>query len=602
MLALNQFVIKWEDTNIQLEIQMITGEKGSIIQLEDSKPNVFGYLSAENKEEEFPTLGYNIPKLNMFHSLLLREESSYLLKILLPKKHLEESDFSSPFANSYVNHFIKLFPSNIWRKIRINEQEFIEVLGELHTKNFVGTLDLSINNRHSFLCEVAAKKVNYENSYSELLNNIAEESSNLIMQFSGLTSTKVLNDNSNSIIFSKVIQLRSIMKELPLAIDIILNNIHSNIDKESILEPIGFGHISDYSSITSKSYVLDLQVGGTLNKKFRGYTPQKIISDQSKESIDTVENRYVKNFLEETHYLVNNLVRQIRLVIKKSSKNKLYKIYISETNSWLTILEDYLNNNIFRKVSKLKYFPSNSQVLQNRVGYQDLLLLDLRLQSGLSLSWNPIEAITSDVYVKPIYELYEIWCFFIIRNSLGNIFGTENKESNVWYQENGSINFNLKKGTNSCLVYQRNKIKVNLYYNKEFSKQTTLGKSYSIKLRPDFTIFISDSTRRENGYYIHFDAKYRIEKLNQYHELDTKTSKKDDLVKMHAYKDAIDKSLGSYVLYPGNEFINFQESSTILPGIGAIPLIPNINDTKNKFELFLVEITNFITDKILKNK
>ncbi|WP_026561598.1 DUF2357 domain-containing protein [Bacillus sp. J37] len=598
MLALNHIIIKWEDTNIQLEIQTLTGEKGSFIQLEDSIPNIFGYLSLKNMEGEVPLISYNIHQLNMFHSLLLREESTYLLKILLPKKYFEESNFSGPFANNYVNQFVKLFPSNNWRKTRVGEEDFIEIMGELHTKNFIGTLDLSINNKHSILCEIAARKMNYETAYSELLNNIAEESSNLVMQYSGLTGTKVLSDNSNPMNFSKIIQLRSIMKDLPLAIDTVLNKIHSYLDTESILEPIGVRPVSDYSSIINKPYVLDLQVGGVLKKKFRGYTPQKILSERSNETIDTAENRYVKNFLEEIHYLVNNIIRQLHVIIQKDSKKKLYKLYISEASSWLTTLEDYLNNNIFRQINKLEYFPSNSQVLQNRAGYQDVLLLDLRLQSGLSLSWNPIDAVTSDVYVKPIYELYEIWCFFIIRNSLRNIFGTENKESNVWYEENGSINFNLKKGTNSCLVYQKNKIKVLFYYNKEFSRQTTISQSYSIKLKPDFTLYISDSTEKENGYFIHFDAKYRIEKLKDYLESDTKTSKKDDLVKMHAYKDAIDKSLGSYVLYPGNEFINFQQGSTILPGIGAIPLIPNSNDTINELENFMRELTNYVTQII----
>lgn len=67
-----------------------------------------------------------------------------------------------------------------------------------------------------------------------------------------------------------------------------------------------------------------------------------------------------------------------------------------------------------------------------------------------------------------------------------------------------------------------------------------------------------------NVSYIHFDAKYRINDLSQFCEdsgvfsdeensfSKNKSYKRDDLLKMHTYNDAIRISIGSFVLYPGN--------------------------------------------------
>src|SRR3982074_3376562 len=57
------------------------------------------------------------------------------------------------------------------------------------------------------------------------------------------------------------------------------------------------------------------------------------------------------------------------------------------------------------------------------------------------------------------------------------------------------------------------------------------------------------------------------------------TAKRADLLKMHAYRDAIRRTAGSYVLYPGlpgrdAESRSFPEYHEILPGLGAFLLRP----------------------------
>ena len=55
---------------------------------------------------------------------------------------------------------------------------------------------------------------------------------------------------------------------------------------------------------------------------------------------------------------------------------------------------------------------------------------------------------------------------------------------------------------------------------------------------------------------------------------------KDDVSKMHAYRDAIRKSAGAYVLFPGTYEDKFEEFDEILPGVGAFPLRPAAAETE----------------------
>jgi hypothetical protein len=52
------------------------------------------------------------------------------------------------------------------------------------------------------------------------------------------------------------------------------------------------------------------------------------------------------------------------------------------------------------------------------------------------------------------------------------------------------------------------------------------------------------------------------------------TAKRVDLLKMHAYRDAIRRSAGAYVLYPGSELREMRAFHEILPGLGAFAFRP----------------------------
>lgn len=75
--------------------------------------------------------------------------------------------------------------------------------------------------------------------------------------------------------------------------------------------------------------------------------------------------------------------------------------------------------------------------------------------------------------------------------------------------------------------------------------------------------------------------------------------KRGDLLKMHAYKDAIRRTSGAYILYPGNtapkKIRGFHE---IIPGLGAFCLSPSSADEDEKvIKSFLIDIREHLLNR-----
>lgn len=114
---------------------------------------------------------------------------------------------------------------------------------------------------------------------------------------------------------------------------------------------------------------------------------------------------------------------------------------------------------------------------------------------------------------------------------------------------------------------------ISLYYDRECRgsdpKQLApdgLSSYSSFKLRPD--IMICQGSRK-----LILDAKYKIDKNKD-------NAKSDDIIKMHAYRDAINNVWAAYALYPGQKadklekYSYFGEADASYKGVGAIPLTP----------------------------
>lgn len=231
--------------------------------------------------------------------------------------------------------------------------------------------------------------------------------------------------------------------------------------------------------------------------------------------------------------------------------------------------------------------------------------------------------------------MYEYWLFFKLLDVLSQKFHIPSKSKEELIDCSNELNLTLKQGKMIMLsgIYETDSRKLNICfsYNRTFSYTDNyqLSGSWTRNFRPDYTLTIwpgdiasEEAEREELITHIHFDAKYRIEQLflrdntnknndevsddlsEMKREEERGTYKRADLLKMHAYKDAIRRTGGAYILYPGTENQVIHGFHEIIPGLGAFAISPKDYDKSiQAFLTFLDDVVdNFLNRTSLREK
>lgn len=608
MISLYKIIIKWPAERLILQLETLGGSEGDRIQLP-----TFSVESAFLQKTLFrpadDPMSYHDDMPPPFFKLHLRENAEYIFSAKLPGSITEilsrrEAVGSSawPFFSDRLSTVIIVHPRSLWREETDQCGVSTNVTGKINFHSHVGIADLSLTDSHGFYVEVASRKISHFTDFGILLDSLAKQLVDLAIQVGEVTGTEIMVDdrqkpNDTAIMF----HLRRLFGPdiLPSAIATIIGSPHMNlISKTSRVEPART-QSPDIQHLMSDLVLEPMVHGGPLSRLFRGYTPCQITDTRRVDTIDTPENQYVKNFLEDLLAICTRISNSLILrCTKKDDGLPAWSAALGEVVAWIDLIDDWLSEPLWHSVSSMRCMPSNSQVLQKRSGYRDVLHADIALQTGMSIPWHPeqgIEHVSADI--RPIHSLYQFWCLFCLRDILRNLLGQETHRSDLWKVSGDRLQVNLRQGTKSKLCYQKQTqfgcIEVDLLYNMEFRPSRDTEGSYSANLKPDFTLGITPYFNDFGGLasdmtsYIHWDAKYRLDRFvvddtnndEPYDEYEARgTHKFDDLMKMHAYKDAIRRSLGAFILYPGSEKRICSYSNTPLPGVGAFPLRPSKAD------------------------
>jgi predicted component of viral defense system (DUF524 family) len=225
-------------------------------------------------------------------------------------------------------------------------------------------------------------------------------------------------------------------------------------------------------------------------------------------------------------------------------------------------------------------------VLLKRRGYKDVLRFDLALRLSLTLPWNQGEKLAEGLMgdIRPVSELYEYWCFFLLRRLLAEICQTELRDNSSFlsFTDEG-LQVRLVKGKRSRVTFMYRKeaskaVKVALFYNRRFPRPkrnlSSWEGSYTALFDPDYSIGITVTEGATvQKHWLHFDAKYRLEPAEVaqilhdsdanimadadddevgYEQEISRLHRREDLFKMHTYRDGILSTRGAYILFPGD--------------------------------------------------
>ena len=509
----------------------------------------------------------------------------------------------------------------------IQQHKLKSNIGGISPNIFVGTLEIPLMKKEnlekckSIDLEVQSVKSGYRDDYRDMLELITEKCTDLLLQSNSPVSHHFDVDYSkdSQTLYQKFAFIKSIINSAEFK-DAVHRIVTAPVTKwTETHEEKDIRSVRRFSNNNVKELVkggkrTNLPSGHYLESYGLKTLPERVISIRKTDSVDTPENRFVKHALE----TFLKFCSDINKAAPKDSKLD------SESKILISNLESQLHHSVFKNVSRPTTLKLNSPILQRKEGYREVLRTWLMFELAAKLFWEGGE----DVYgagKKDIATLYEYWLFFKLLDLFQELFAIDPKDvSELIKPSKDGLNLQIKQGKFTALkgVFETDSRKLNVQfnYNRSFSgkeKYPDSG-SWTTTLRPDYTLSFwpfgiseKEAERQELIVHVHFDAKYKIANLTDFLEQNTtkdldeeKTENKKgiyknaDLIKMHAYKDAIRRTGGAYVLYPGDKSLNRKGFHEIIPGLGAFPVRPSKNDIGiGELKAFIEEIIEHFVNR-----
>lgn len=409
------------------------------------------------------------------------------------------------------------------QQLHNREKLFIHNDREVSLKDFSGYLGdtlyipKKLENLLQLQDDIEYKKL-FTNLFSAIVSAFKEETLfQLFPSRFGLSETS----SKPSLIF----QLNTILKyrdTIILALDRIVKSPHRRLVDDM-----------EYRRFEEVSYIDENILLDTLQNPHNWFKnsprkPIKVLQYKNFESIDTIENRFIKEFILELLKILNNLLNYVANI---PVQRILIKGLISE-------LENFQQDFPIDELGELKIVPYNSQVLLKRSGYRDIFSLYNRLHYSFQPSF--FESLDNAISLKDISSLWEYYVMSKLIDEFGEI------EKNIFEE-----NLRVKDE-----VYDRSYIK--------FKSGITLKYQYivysysNIPFRPDFYI-------EYEGKKIVIDAKFRILESNR----------TEILKNMHYYRDGLNLDLALAVV------IGIEQIGEIFSPDGEKSIIETFHDILN---------------------
>lgn len=436
--------------------------------------------------------------------------------------------------------------------------------------------------------EIFPSKIDYKDDYRSLLNDVNEEIYNLAYGFLSRTYLGAeISNNTNSTYTEFYSILNYVYDNILKSIDIIINNPHHGLVKES--------RVCKYHSLRNSSMetIKWLEKRPHVIKNVDGrYIPNEALQVSKNLTYDTNENKFLKFILLSIVRKIDNFIFNYNKSIWKSDDE-----VISKLSSMKKQIIRRINTSFLKEVTE-SHTTSISLVFSMASGYREVYKYYLMLQKGLNISSNILA-----ISMKDLPLLYEYWCFIKINSLLRRKYKLIS--SDFIKINNAGIVVALRKGVGSTLVYEnpRTGERFEVLYN-----STT--KSGTLNQKPDNILSINKDGITK-GYQFIFDAKYKADYSESYaNRYGGVGPKEEDINTMHRYRDAIvykakDEGnykncvFGAFVLFPFKDEEKYKEhdfyKSIEEVNIGGIPFLPSSTKLMEEFLDVLINESSYST-------
>ncbi|CRZ16242.1 DUF2357 domain-containing protein [Mycolicibacterium neworleansense] len=478
--------------------------------------------------------------------------------------------------------------------------------GRLRPGQAVGRIRIQVVDRAAGLAatvdvEVLAVKLDHQTEYRQMLTDISTFAAEAVLQgFAPSVLELAPSELPAELLYHRFAVIAAYLQgaACEAAIARITSEPHRTWVSEQEVRPIGSPFPAG-SAFRRAVCAPGPRVPWTGGPSALASLPVALTRGRAEASVDNSANQFVKFALERWRAVALELLDVLSLASQNVESGPLRRgLQIAAEIG--AQLDEYLAHPIFREVSSLGRMPTSDQVLLKRAGYREVFRTFALTESGPTLRFDPGHM--ADIFSasqRNIATLYEFWCFLAVVDSLGRVCG-DDRTARAFTVAGDGMSLTMRSGRASKLSWTIKRggrlLQVDVYFNRTFAGRDDRRGSWSRAMRPDCSVRVrpegstpSSVPTKDLEVWLHFDAKYRVDNLTQLtsaadsddSEEGPTTSgaaKRDDLLKMHAYRDAIARTAGAYVLYPGSEILSIRRHpgfNELLPGIGAFPLRPS---------------------------
>lgn len=437
----------------------------------------------------------------------------------------------------------------------------------LNSRNYVGYLDCKYFGI-DFLIKFASRKVNFDREFEFMQGEVSDFCDDLLAQSSSYFETHFHKSDTlveENINYAELAYLIKSLQQnnLPDCIDyVMLHPEHVFVEETEIVSICKIDSLGiDYFLNSMRADNLDkIDLSRSLLPK--GLIPREIEDASMQLTYDTVENRFVKFFIQLIFDYLEDLLRKI------GTKNiKL----VQEISTMRQIISERIDNPFWKNIGIMTAVPNNSQILQRKYPYNQIFQIYNEFGLKSRLCSNDVDR-KYTVGQKDASMLYQYWVFIKFFQFLKSKYHKNFLTSSWLSYNNKNLGVTLHQGIEEYAVFsiEDNK-ELYLRYNKKYSNKQSIysGRSYSHDLIPDISLELYQDEALIG--LIHFDAKYKLPENG--------TNIEDDINKMHAYKDGIMGSIGAYAICLSEKKIVFVEEEYmqkcgghLFPSVGAFPL------------------------------
>jgi predicted component of viral defense system (DUF524 family) len=477
--------------------------------------------------------------------------------------------------------------------------------GRLRTGNHTGCLpvrifvgDLALG-QVSF--EVRSRKLDYLSHYRWMLENITGSFSEVVMERFAPTEQRFTIDQTQDpkTLYQRFAFLKSLVNgdAFDASMSQILARPHRIwVEEEEFRKP--GQNIRPTSAVARQLAKPGPRIAWQESRLPLGISslPVQLSVTRREETLDTPENRFIKFALS----LWRSVLSDIAFALGRETPSLPVKRGLREIQEVKEQLDVFLSQELFREVGRLTHFPASSQVLQKKEGYRDLYRIYIQFEAAALLTWQGGD----DVYgagQRDVATLYEFWVFLQLAKLVSGLCQVPFNWEELLQISDDGLSIRLRRGDSRVLSGRLSRLgrglRVELWFNRAFGTQSSAYTTWTRPMRPDCSLLISPDEECAADFervWLHFDAKYRVESLEgmfggkgadqdeeakvfeEEEAADSKgRPKRTDLLKMHAYRDAIRRTAGAYVIYPGDMEEKLRQYHEILPGLGAFALLPS---------------------------